>query len=242
MDTTLLLLHAFPVGPEMWEPQLEALEGYRVKTPKLLGRGESIDGWAEQLLAETEGDLVVVGASMGGYCALAVAGREPERICGLVLAGSKASADAPEARERREQSIALVREKGPLALWETMRGYALGANADPAQVERSNQIVANQDAEGLVQELVAMIGRADTTDVVRSLACPFLAVAGELDEDVVAESKQLVELAADGELVVVPGASHLVSFERPDVFNPVLKRFLERCGAKPIRSRYSRFE
>jgi len=65
---------------------------------------------------------------------------------------------------------------------------------------------------------------------VRSLACPFLAVAGELDEDVVAEAKELVELAADGELVVVPGASHLVSFERPDAFNPVLLRFLERCS------------
>ena len=242
MGTTVLLLHAFPVGPEMWEPQLGALASYQVKTPKLLGRGESIDGWAEQLLAETEGDLVVAGASMGGYCALAVAGRAPERIRGLVLAGSKASADDLEARERRNRSIALVREKGPLALWETMRGYALGANADPAQVERANEIVASQNVEGLVQELVAMIGRADTTDVVRSLACPFLAVAGELDEGVVAESKQLVGLAADGELVVVPGASHLVSFQRPDLFNPVLQRFLERCGAWSSRGRHSRFE
>jgi pimeloyl-ACP methyl ester carboxylesterase len=231
MGTTVLLLHAFPVGPEMWEPQLDALSGFEVRTPRLAGRGESIDGWAEQLLAETEGDLVVAGASMGGYCALAVAGRAPERIHGLVLAGSKASADAPEAKERREQSIALVREQGPLALWETMRGYAIGANADPALVERIDEIVASQDAESVVQQLLAMIGRADTTDVVRSLACPFLAVAGELDIGVVAESKALVELAADGELVVVPGASHLVSFERPDVFNPVLQRFLERCGA-----------
>jgi len=230
MDATVLLLHAFPVGPEMWEPQLDALAGYRVKAPTLLGRGESIDGWAEQLLAEIEGDLVVVGASMGGYCALVVAGKAPERIRGLVLAGSKASADSPEGRVWRDQSISLVRTQGPLALWETMRGYVLGANADPAQVARIDENVASQDAAGVVQELVAMIAREDTADVVRSLACPFLAVAGELDEDVVAEAKELVELAADGELVVVPGASHLVSFERPDAFNPVLLRFLERCS------------
>jgi pimeloyl-ACP methyl ester carboxylesterase len=231
MDATVLLLHAFPVGPEMWEPQLEALARCEVKIPTLLGRGESIDGWAEQLLAETEGDLVIVGASMGGYCALAVAGRAPERMRGLVLAGSKASADSPEGRVWRDQSIALVREQGTLALWETMRGYVIGENADPALAKRIDEIVASQNAEGVVQELVAMKGRADTTDVVRSLACPFLAVAGELDEVVVAESKELVELAADGELVIVPGASHLVSFERPDVFNPVLLGFLERCGA-----------
>jgi 3-oxoadipate enol-lactonase len=231
MGTTVLLLHAFPVGPEMWEPQLNALGGFEMRAPRIAGRGESNDGWAEQLLAEIEGDLVVVGASMGGYCALAVAGRAPERIRGLVLAGSKASADAPEAKERRSQSISLVRERGTRALWETMRDYAIGADADPALVKRADEIVASQDVEGVVQELVAMIGRADTTDVVRSLACPFLAVAGELDEGVVAESKELVELAADGELLVVPGASHLVSFERPDLFNPVLQRFLECCGA-----------
>ncbi len=231
MDATVLLLHAFPVGREMWEPQLEALAGYRVNVPSLLGRGESIDGWAEQLLAETEGDLVVVGASMGGYCALAVAGKAPERIRGLLLAGSRASADSPEGRVWRDQSKVLLREQGTLALWAQMRDYAIGADADPALVERLDESVANEDVEGVVQELVAMIGRADTTDVVRSLTCPFLAVAGELDEGVVAESKELVELAADGELVVVPGASHLVSFERPDAFNPVLLRFLERCGA-----------
>lgn len=231
MDATVLLLHAFPVGPEMWEPQLDALAGYQVKAPSLLGRGESIDGWAEQLLAETEGDLVALGASMGGYCALAVAGKAPERMRGLLLAGSKASADPPERRAWRDQSIKLVRERGALALWAQMRDYAIGAGADPALVERLDAIVASEDVEDVVQELVAMIDRSDTTDVVRSLSCPFLAVAGELDEGVVAESRQLVELAADGELVVVPGASHLVSLERPEAFNPVLLRFLERCGA-----------
>ena len=231
MGVTVLLLHAFPVGPEIWEPQLEALSGYRVKVPSLLGRGESIDSWAEQLLAEIEGDLVVVGASMGGYCALAAAKRAPERIRGLVLAGSKASADSYGAKAGRDQSIVLLREQGTLALWDGMRDYAIGADADPALVERSDEIVASQDVEGCVQELAAMIGREDTTDVVRSLTCPLLAVAGELDEGIVEESRELVDLAADGELVVVPEASHLVAFERPDVFNPVLLRFLVRCGA-----------
>jgi pimeloyl-ACP methyl ester carboxylesterase len=214
----------------MWEPQLETLSGYELRTPALAGRGDSIDGWAEQLLAEVEGDLIVAGASMGGYCALALARRAPERLRGLALVGSRASADPPEGKVWRDQSIALVRERGTLALWGTMRDYAIGADAAPDLVKRLDEIVAGQDVEHVVQQLVAMIGRTDTTDVVRLLACPFLAVAGELDEDVVAESKRLVELAPDGELVVVPGASHLVSFERADVFNPVLLRFLERCA------------
>lgn len=229
MGTTVLLLHAFPVGPEMWAPQLEALAAYNVLTPSLVGRGESIDDWAEQLLTETDDDLVVVGASMGGYCALATAKRAPERVRGVVLAGSRASADPPGGRAWRDESIALVREKGTLALWATMRDYAIGTSPDPALAKQLDDAIAAQPVEGVVQELIAMIGREDTTDVVRSLSCPFLAAAGELDKGVIAESKRLVGLAPDGELVIVPGANHLVSFQRPDVFNPILLRFLERC-------------
>ncbi|HEY5160807.1 MAG TPA: alpha/beta hydrolase [Gaiellaceae bacterium] len=229
MGTSVLLLHAFPVGPEMWQPQLEALAGYEVRAPSLVGRGDSIDGWAEQLLAETADDLVVIGASMGGYCALAIAKRAPERVRGVVLSGSRASADPPGGRAWRDQSIALVREKGALALWQTMRDYAIGPGTDPVAAKRLDDSIAGHDPEGVVQELVAMIGREDTTDVVRTLACPFLAIAGELDQGVIAESKQLAELASDGELVIVPGANHLVSFQRPDLVNPILLRFLERC-------------
>ncbi len=229
MGTTVLLLHAFPVGPEMWEPQLEALSGYDVRVPSLVGRGESIDGWAEQLLAETDGDLALIGASMGGYCALAIAKRAPERLRGLVLVGSHASADPPEGKVWRDESIARVREGGPLAQWQAMREFAIGADADPALSKRLADSVAGLDAEGVVQELVAMIGREDTNDVVRTLPCPLLAIAGERDEGVIAESKKLIELAPEGELVIVPGANHLVSVQRPDVVNPVLLGFLERC-------------
>jgi pimeloyl-ACP methyl ester carboxylesterase len=229
MGTTVLLLHAFPVGPEMWEPQLEALSGYDVQVPCLVGRGESIDGWAEQLLAEIDGDLALIGASMGGYCALAIAKRAPERLRGLVLVGSHASADPPEGKVWRDESIARVREGGPLAQWRAMREFAIGADADPALSKRLADSVASLDAEGVVQELVAMIGREDTNDVVRSLPCPLLAIAGERDEGVIAESKKLIELAPEGELVIVPGANHLVSVQRPDAVNPILLGFLERC-------------
>jgi len=51
------------------------------------------------------------------------------------------------------------------------------------------------------------------------------------NEGVIAASKKLVELAPDGELVIVPGANHLVSVQRPDVVNPVLLGFLQRCVA-----------
>ena len=76
----IVLLHAFPLDERMWAPQLEALEGEDVYAPSLydLG-GNSVDGWAEHVLERVEGELVVVGASLGGYVALAMARTSPDR-------------------------------------------------------------------------------------------------------------------------------------------------------------------
>ena len=48
---------------------------------------------------------------MGGYCALALARRAPERIVGMVLAGSRASADTFDRRWQRDDQIAALRAR-----------------------------------------------------------------------------------------------------------------------------------
>ena len=48
----VVLLHGFPLDERMWEPQLESLRDYEVSTPRLYGRGESLDDWAASLLDE----------------------------------------------------------------------------------------------------------------------------------------------------------------------------------------------
>ena len=67
------------------EPQRDVLAGHEVLAPDLYGLGSSMDEWARAILAQVDGDFVVVGASMGGYAALALAGLAPQRVRALVL-------------------------------------------------------------------------------------------------------------------------------------------------------------
>ncbi|MBW8741134.1 MAG: alpha/beta fold hydrolase, partial [Acidobacteria bacterium] len=83
---TVVFLHAFPLDERMWEPQLDVVPD--AVTPRLYGRGRTMDAWAESIAGEVDGELVLVGASMGGYCALALARRAPDRVRALLLAGS----------------------------------------------------------------------------------------------------------------------------------------------------------
>src|SRR3954447_11279937 len=121
----LVLLHAFPVDARMFDPVREGLGGAtRLLTPDLAGFGgsplpaepPSIDALADEIARALDGagitSAVIGGVSMGGYVALAFARRHPSRLRGLVLASTRAGADAPAARERRERIANTVLEEG----------------------------------------------------------------------------------------------------------------------------------
>jgi pimeloyl-ACP methyl ester carboxylesterase len=208
----VLLLHAFPLDERMWEPQGVVLGEHEVVVPNLydLG-GSSIDGWAERILGEVEGVLVTVGASMGGYVALAMARRAPERIRGLLLAGSRATADPPDRRAVREEMIRVVQEEG-IEGWNR---------------EFSPPGPPDRPTDELVRGIESLRDRPDATDVVTSFTGPLVVVVGDQDDILpVDEARQIAESAPAGRLEVVEGVGHLVSVEAPDQFNRILLELL----------------
>ena len=217
-----LLLHAFPLDERMWEPQRDGLGDVELVTPRLYGRGRTMDEWADSLLRELEDEVVAVGASMGGYCALALARRAPERVRGLVLAGSRADPDSPERRAARADTIAVIRRQGAAGLWEQMRTRLFPEDADPALVERARRITVEQDPDELVAAVEAIRDRRDTSDVLAALGDRSLVVLGDADpfvspEDVPARNVH-----------VLPQCGHLPSMQRATEFNRLLAKALEK--------------
>lgn len=204
----VILLHGWPLSEQMWEPQVTALReaGVPPLVPRLYGRGPSIDSWAAQLLRDYDDQLVAVGASMGGYCALALARRAPEHIVGMVLVASRASADSFERRRERDDTIALLRQKGV-----------------PPELE------TEEPAEHLAVAQEAMRDRMDLSGIAASFGGPLLVCVGDRDEMVsVEESSELASSALRGTLEVFPDAGHFPSIEQPDRFNEVLLEFVSQ--------------
>jgi pimeloyl-ACP methyl ester carboxylesterase len=226
----VVLLHAFPLDARMWEPQGEVLAGHEVVAPDLYDLGSSMDEWARAVLPQVDGDFVVVGASMGGYAALALTGLAPERVRALVLVGSRADPDDAERLERRAVTIELIREGGAEALWDDMRGKLLSADADPAVVDRARALALDRDPDGLVRAVEAIRDRADTTSVVESLDAPVLVAVGEEDPYVPrAVAEDLAARARDGRIAIYRGG-HLLNLERPEEFNRALGALLDELG------------
>lgn len=213
---TVLLLHAFPLDERMWEPQREVLTDKSMLAPRLYGRGPTMDDWAESVAAEVEGELVVVGASMGGYCALALARRAPERVRGVLLVGARPDADSDERRAGRADTIELIRREGADGLWQSMRPKLFH---DESQADEG---LMHRDPDDLVGAVEAIRDRADSTDVARSFAGPVQFVVGEFDPFVGAGELGGFDVRE------IKGAGHLVNIERRDEFNAILREFLAR--------------
>ena len=86
----VLLLHAWPLDETMWELHADVLSqaGYDVMTPRLYGRGASIDDWAARILRDFDGPIVA------GRC-----------LDGRLLRARDRTARAGASREARARGI-----------------------------------------------------------------------------------------------------------------------------------------
>ena len=239
----MLLLHAFPLHGEMFEPQWTALaDRARFIVPDLRGFGGStapagaseMGAMADDMLALLDhlgiDAAVVGGVSMGGYASLALLRNDPGRVRGLVLADTQTSADDPAGKETRERTAQEVLAKGPAALLPLV-DRLLGPAAGPELRARVSRWIAGGSPEAQAAALRGMALRPDGRDILARFGGPVLVVVGT--DDVLtppAKARAMADLLPGAELVEIPGAGHLANLEAPAAFNAALGRFLQRMG------------
>ena len=229
----VVLLHAFPMNADMWRPQLERVpSGWHFIAPDL--HGSTVEEMASTVLKLLDSlhidGAVIGGLSMGGYVTLALYRIEPERLHGMILADTRATADTPEARAQRERLIALVRDKGSAAIADEMLPKLLGKTAlqerhDLQQLVR--QIGGSLPPQEVEAALIAMMRRPDSTPLLDRISFATLVICG--DEDAATPLTEVEQLHAHiprSRFVVLQGAGHLSNLEKPDEFSLALADFL----------------
>lgn len=245
---TLIFLHAFPLSADQWLPQLHRVPpGWRFIAPDLRGfrgsgpayedpgvHGVTMDGYVQdvlELLAHVEADRAVVcGLSMGGYVALALQRRAPQRVSGLLLANTRAGADSPDGRAARDRMIDLVTREGPAAIAREMTPKLLGATAHRDQPELADVVsdmIRMNAGETIAAAVAAMRDRPDSTPSLSSIACPTWIVTGAEDALVPpAGSEAMHHAIAGSHLVVLPRVGHLSNIEAPMAFSEAVGALL----------------
>jgi pimeloyl-ACP methyl ester carboxylesterase len=178
---------------------------------------------------------------MGGYVALALWRRYPERVRGLVLCDTKASADSIEGRAGRDALITLAESQGADAVADKLLAGMISNRTrerQPGLEAEVRAMMARQPVAGIVGALSAMRDRPDAQATLRSITVPTLVVVGE--DDLLTPPRDAHDMlnalppSAEGALVLVEGSGHLTSIERPAAVTHALADFLAMLAARAV--------
>ena len=197
------------------------------------------------------GPVVLVGHSMGGMTVLSHARQFPQhyghRIVGAALISSAAEglSRSPLGEILQNPALEAVRFAARYApkmvhrtrgaarsvLRPILRTASFGNEAmSPSVVAFSEDMIHDTPVATLVEFLHALEVHDESAALPVLARIPTMIACG--DHDVltpVSHSEEMAAVLRDTELVIVPGAGHLVQLEAPDVINDALVRLVERA-------------
>ncbi|WP_304617177.1 3-oxoadipate enol-lactonase [Paracoccus sp. (in: a-proteobacteria)] len=232
----LLMLNSLGTDLRLWDGLMPHLRGFRVIRYDKQGHGLS-DLWDGTSIADHAADAVavieaagapvtLVGCSIGGLIAQAVAAARPDLARALVLSNSAAKLGTAESWNQR---IAAVEAGGTESIADAVmeRWFAAPFRASPDLALWRNML-ARTAAPGYTAACRALAS-GDQTEATRALRLPALVIAGAEDgaspPDLVRATAGLI---AGAEYHLIPGAGHLPCVETPAAMVALLIPFLER--------------
>jgi len=241
----VVLLHGFPHDRTLWTAQRVALAPQaRCIVPDIRGFGHSsthgpysMDQYADDVVALLDylgiERAVVCGLSMGGYIAMAMWRRHPDRVKALVFCDTRAGADTDDAKQRRDELAVMVKHGGTRVITDAQITGMVGATTRerrPEVMAALRAIMGRQSAAGVIGALQALRDRPDSRETLRSISVPSLVIVGE--DDVltpIKEARAIAEAlpsAARVRLEIIASAGHVPCLERPAATTHALSDFL----------------
>jgi len=171
------------------------------------------------------------GHSMGGRIALEVYRRAPQRVRRLALASTGVHPVGEAEPGKRGALQQLGHEQGFEALVDAwLPPMVAEANrGNGALYQPMRQMCLDQGQAQFDAQIKALLGRPEVASLLPTISCPTLVMTGE--HDGWAPPHQHEEIAAaipDSELVIVPGAGHMLPAEAPEAVNAAIAAWLHR--------------
>ncbi len=227
----LLLFPGLLCDARLWRDQVEALSDTVRCIVADCTQDDTLDGMAERALSAISGRFAVAGLSMGGYAALALMRRAPERVSAVCLMDTSARPDTPEQARRRRGLMALVARGGR---FKGVTPRLLPLLLHPGRLDDQalcDEVMAMADRVGpaaFLRQQAAIVARPDSRPALPRIAVPTLVAVGAGDQLTPPDlSAEIADLVPDATLHVVEGAGHLLPMERPDAATRLMREWLD---------------
>ncbi|WP_395458027.1 alpha/beta fold hydrolase [Azospirillum melinis] len=227
----LILLPGMPLDAALWDHQVRHLG--EVADPQVveLADCDGIAAMAGKVLAQAPERFAVAGLSMGGYVALEILRRAPERVERLALLDTNARPDTAEASATRREAVALARQGryGQVIRAALPRLIHPERLADEGFVRSVLAQMERVGVDGYAREQEAIINRVDSRPGLAAIRCPTLVVCGR--QDILtppALHEEMAEAIPGARLVVIEECGHLSAMEQPQAVTALMRDWLLR--------------
>lgn len=240
-EVPIVLIHGVRLSGTSWAVFIDQLGAERsVRAVNLPGhgarRGErftlatAVDAVLDAI-DELGGRAIVVGHSLGGYVGIAAAARAPERVAGLVVAGSSCAPNRVLATPFRVMHRVLSRQPDG---GEEASGR-LFERVLPASVAAA--VVRGGIATEAIPDVVQALSEFDVLTALGSYPGPVWLINGGHDHFRVHE-RRFLAACAQGRLLVIPRAGHYLPLAQPATFARLVRdaaaAIESRCGDQPF--------
>ncbi|WP_337024397.1 MULTISPECIES: alpha/beta fold hydrolase [unclassified Pantoea] len=222
----LVLIPGFMLDETLWDDFVCAYPDDRTCIRASLSHGESITEYADNIVATLPPRFILVGFSLGGYVARAIAEAFPERTAGMVLVATSLREDPPEQRE-------LLDKASQTALMGDFNGFSQAVLKPSLHPSRRNDAqlidkirVMGKHLGANVFRTQAMLDRSGVTQ--QPVSCPILVIASEGDGlRGLEESREIVTLLG-GDMEIIGDSGHMLPLEQPVRLTSVIADWLEK--------------
>lgn len=230
----ILLLHGLMGRATTWWPVAQWLTRYghvvgldaraHGRNPVQEGRTEDFVEDAAAVVSEL-GPSVVIGHSMGGLHAWALAATHPDLVTGVVVEDM-----VPDLRGRTADVWRAYFDTWPTPFQSLAHVREFFGSYGDYFVECFEERDDGYHLIADIDRLFVIAGEWGETDywpLVEKVQCPMLVLEGEHGTNPPGQMAQMpVRAAGGGQHVVVPGAGHVIHRDRPDFYRGAVEAFL----------------
>lgn len=235
MPDPIVLISGLQSGIASWMPLIDEMDG---ALPLCIPSGHqqvsTIEAMADVVLAQSPLRFHMAGWSMGGYVALDILRRAPERVLSLIMISTTAAPESRTACIARDRSLEIARREG---MHRYQHDNLVKCVHAPNSLERHRleKIVRASEALGLgafERQTTAIRNRSDGRPVLAASTLPLLLIAGTQDPVIpVAEAREMHRLRPDATYHEIPDCGHCPPLEYPGLVAHYLGDWIARQNA-----------
>lgn len=227
--TVLFLIPGLLCDEYVWRHQAAGLADIAdVRIPDLTGVS-SIEVMANRILHDAPEVFSLAGHSMGARVALEIYRTAPERIAKMALLDTGTHTVRPGEREKRMGLLDLAQRDGMHALAAQWLPPMVSHELAPGSSIMADlfSMVERMTPEIFEEQIIALLGRRDATEVLPLINCPLLVGVGRQDMwSSPSQHEDIVAAVPHSQYVIFENSGHMSPVEAPEAVTAALRGWL----------------